>query len=102
MRRLFFVAVGAAATKEQRDAFTTSLQTSPAGFWHHTEYSWLIVDLPDTRTAASLRDQLGTIMPGVTTIVLRVIPRDWAAFAPTTGHKWLHDTLADSLWKDVT
>lgn len=100
MRKFFFVAVDDEATTAQRDAFTAYLLESHpgVGFWHNIAHMWMVVDPYGRITAAQLRDWLKTAMPGVNTMVVQALPRDWAGLAPTSSHQWLSDNLPGRLW----
>jgi hypothetical protein len=94
-KRLFVVMVGD-ATNEQLNAYAEKLKGMPFGFWHHAQNGWLIVDLQGQLTAGKIRDDLRALMPGVTTLVLRVNVFDWASMAPTGGNSWLTQYLDPS------
>ena len=97
MKKLFMVSIDDNATTEQRDAVTTYVNqlhvTGGVGFWHHLTSTWLIADPRAVLTTAELRDKLLELMPGVSTMVVRVAPAEWATSSQVSGHKWLHDNL---------
>ena len=90
---VFFVGVDADATKVQRDAFTMYLRKQPVGFWHHVSHSWLISTSSPNFTAATFRQKLQQLMPGITTVVVKAVPQDYATYSPKTGHKWLQNYI---------
>ena len=92
MKRYFVVTVDDDATREQRDSFTNYLREKhpECGFWHHVSNSWLITDPNGIVTAAAIRARLQELMPGVTQLVLQVLPTEkWAGFGKPKSHEWM-------------
>lgn len=89
---LRFVLIVDDATQEQQNSVTNSLKDKPYGFWHHLSDVWLLVDPNDQQTPASLRDYLKDIVPGATTLVLRIDDKHaWAGFGVPDNFKWVRD-----------
>lgn len=98
MKKLFIVSVDD-ATKEQRNAFTSALRTKHkgCGFWHHIENTWIIIDPTGELKASPLSDEILSLMPKATIMVLQAKPLDYSAYAPVAGHKWL-EALESEDW----
>lgn len=95
MRKIFIIAVDADALATERDAFTKWLRSAMphVGFWHHMSHTWIIIDPRGGFTCATLRDQISEFIPSASRLVFEVTSSNWAAFAPTASHKWLHAYL---------
>ena len=100
-KKAFVVGVDGDATRAERDAFTQYLQSERPGLglWHHVSHVWLILDPNGHLNPTLLRDKLVQLMPKRHTIVLQISPETFAAYSPTSGHKWLQDYMfSDSDW----
>jgi|GEM_PF-2224719 hypothetical protein len=81
------------ATQEQQNAVTSHFRNKPQGFWHIFSDAWLLMDPTEALTVYSLRDQLKSLVPGATTLVLPIDNAvNWAGFGKTESFKWLNDT----------
>src|SRR5688572_14531837 len=82
------------STKEHRDAITMWLRdVAQVEFWHHLEYTWVIVDKRGQLTAQALRDRLMVLAPGINNLVVGVVRGIYSGFAPRNAHQWLIDNL---------
>lgn len=83
MSRRFVVAVNTLTT-EQDQSFAQALSASDLAWWHWIQNFWLVIDPNNQFTPESLRDHLGTVMPGRFSFVMEVKPTgSWAGFGPT-------------------
>ncbi|MGO9145538.1 MAG: hypothetical protein ACLQDF_04145 [Desulfomonilia bacterium] len=96
MKKRFVVALDT-STEEQNDKFIEYIKENEMGWWHWISNFWLLTDTNDKVTAEKLRDDLLTIYPGVTQLVLefRKDNDTWSGFGPKSDtrnmYEWLHN-----------
>lgn len=60
------------------------------GWWHGVGSFWLFRDHTDTKTAASLRDEVRAIVPQARAFVMEVDPKMWAGSGMNESNReWL-------------
>lgn len=80
------------ATKEQQDIVTEFFRDK-TGYWHWFKDSWLITDVSGEWSVAKIRDKVQELVPGVSTLVLKVDSGEsWAAYGQISRFDWLHKT----------
>lgn len=84
------------ATTAQQNAVTEYFRTTKYGFWHYLSDLWLVTDVSNTLTAATLRDKLKDLVPGATTLVIQLDqPKDWAGFGQSNVFDWFKSTWVE-------
>ena len=96
MKKRFIIIVGD-ATPAQLNAYQLGLvNAKKVNWWHWTTNSWLFITDNQSITASSVRDELRSYFPGVTTLVFefhRNGSDTWAGFGPSAPDKNMFDWL---------
>ncbi len=97
MKKRFIVAIQG-MTAEQEQAFADFLDSKSCGWWHWIYNFWLVVDPSETLTAASLRDEINTISPGLKRLVVDVTESRravWAGYGPSSEERNMFNWLRE-------
>ena len=93
----FFVLAAEEASQAQRNAITNYLNGNGFGFWHWIADFWIVQSSNNDLKAASLRDTIRELVPGLAFHVfgVRPIEGEWAGMGDPRSAEW-----SKKQWKD--
>ena len=97
MSRFFVIGINP-TTSEQTDSIRNWLQSQNGTWWHWIDGMWLVVSHDPNVTAASIRENIDRLTPGVHNLVLQVQPINWSGFGPKSENRNMF-TWIESVWK---
>jgi hypothetical protein len=91
--RLIFVTDSAVVTNEGRNALTAFLEAKGWSVWHWFQDLWLIDNVPEDTKLGSLRDEIKSVIPTLTRIMIMTTEgeKNHAGQVPTEGIKWINE-----------
>ena len=94
MSRYFVIGIDS-TNKSQADAIREWIEGEGINWWHWVDGMWLLISDKRDLRVSTIRDQINTLAPGVTNLVIEVKPITWSGFGPKSEardmFKWLRE-----------